>query len=175
MRLTIAVLLTLSALTVTSCSPSGPAKPAADSKPKMTAPAAHSIADKDKREMFKETREDLKIVMGTRDETAPLSRALSGAALDQMSAQITEETAAGRVKIRDYDNIKLSIENVTKDIVGLALVFTDNSRVVDAATGKMLEKARGEKVKLLLAVKKIDKRWKIIEIFSQDLSKTTKS
>ncbi len=137
---------------------------------KLSAPESHSITKKDEKQLMKDIRKDLDIIMSVRDETAPLEKALSGHALSQMSEQVASEAAANRIKVRRYDKIKLDLQNITKDVAGLALTFTDKTYVIEADTGDTIEEATGKKIEFLIAAKKVGKRWRIIEIFSKELT-----
>lgn len=141
-------------------------------KPKTQGlPAAHSMKKTEERLLMRQAREDLKIIIDAGDSTAALEKGLSGVALKDMSGRIAADKAAGKIKVRRYDNLKLSLANYTKGIAGIAIVFTDNSYTTERGAKKILDKPTGEKVKLLLALKKIKGRWKIIEIFSNEVIK----
>lgn len=170
MKSKVIIIFLLLSLSVAGCNTNKGAKTPVEPKtPKP--PSAHSLKKSDERLLLRQVREDLKIVMDTRDDTTALKNGLSGPALKEMSGRIAADTAAGKVKVRRYDDLKFSLENYTKGIVGVGVAFTDNSYTTELTTKKVLDKPTGKKIKLLLAVKKIKGRWMIIEIFSNEVKK----
>jgi len=170
MKLKSVIILLLLSLFIAGCAKDKPVRNAA--KPKTRGlPSAHSMKKTEERLLMREAREDLQVVMDAGDNTATLSKGLSGLALKEMAGRIDADTGAGKIKIRRYDNLKLSLANYTKGIAGIAIVFTDNSYTTERSTKKILDKPTGQQIKLLLALKKIKGRWLIIEIFSNEVIK----
>lgn len=167
-RMIFALLLILS-LSATGCvTKAKPAKTAAKPKSPVKS-AAHSMKKSEERLLLKHAGQDLETIMAAGADAEALKSALAGPALKEMTARMAADTAAGKIKIRRYDKLELSPENYTKGIAGVAIVFTDNSYTADAATKKALDKPSGKRLKLLLALKKIEGRWVIIEIFSNEV------
>ncbi len=169
------IILSLALLIILALGVSGCKKKATTSSEQAAAeqvpdklPPSHSLKKTEEQKMIKDARKGLRAIAGSSDDTAALETGLMGEALENMNKQIADERAAGTIKYRRYDDMKLSLENYTKGIGGLALTFTDNSYVVDAASERVITKASGKTVKLILALKKIDKRWMIFSILSTD-------
>ena len=173
MKRTLVIILIIAlALAVSACDRGSKTAQKADdpTDKNLPAPQSHSISKKDEKQLMKDIRDNLDIIMAVRDTTAPLKKALSGHALNQMSEQVASEAAANRIKVRQYDDIKLELQNITKDVAGLALTFTDKTYVIEADTGDTIKEATGKKIEFLIAAKKVGKRWRMIEIFSKELT-----
>lgn len=172
MKFKIIIIFLLLSLSVAACNTNKAAKK--PDKPKTPGlPSAHSLKKSDELLLMRQVREDLKIVMDTGDDTSALKNGLAGVALKEMSDRVAADRAAGKVKVRRYDNLKFTLENFTKGIVGVGVTFADNSYTTELDTKKVLDKPTGQRIKLLLALKKIKGRWMIIEIFSSEVKKPT--
>ncbi len=128
--------------------------------------SAHTLTRAQEKAILSDTRNDLKIIMASRDSTADLPKALAGQALKQYTSQIKADTAKGRIKIRVFDHIKLRISTFTKTVAGLTFDFTDRSYYIDKQTKQKITTPQSKKQRRLLAVKKVKGSWKIIYIFS---------
>lgn len=126
---------------------------------------SHMIKAQEQKVLLKQVEEDLKIIMDSNEESK-LGEALTGAALRLTLEQISKDKEAGRQKVRRYDSIKLKFANYTKGVAGLTLTFLDKSYYISLKTGKPLTKPSNKPTKILVAVKKEDKRWKIFNVLS---------
>ncbi len=144
------------------------AKTSASEKDEMNFPPSHAISRAEEKALIKAAKRNLKIIMESHEDTKTLEKALTGKALADMNEKIAAERAKNTIKIRRYDKQKLSLENYTKGISGLSLTFVDNSYVIDAETEEILRPATGKKLKLIMALKKVKKRWLIFSFFNPE-------
>lgn len=131
-------------------------------------PAGHQaklrISPELKREVLKDTQEDIDGIEQVADDPQPFSRYLAGKALADMSEEIAQDRTKGKVKMRRYTNVKLTVTHYSKGIAGVAYEFDDGSYYV--ARGDVGKKsfAIADRRRLALALAKRDGRWKIINI-----------
>lgn len=147
------------ALTVLSACVSGPGPGAG---------AGHKTASKIpvnlKKEILAHARKNIAEIEKVTEDPGPLSGALAGRALDDMTAEIARDKAEGKVKIRRYGKVKLGVTHFSKGVVGLSFDFDDGSYYV--ARGNVGEKSSPipDRRRLSLALAKSGGHWKIINI-----------
>lgn len=171
MKSGIIIIFLLLSLVAAGCNPNKPANETPVKPETQGLPDAHSLEKTEERLLMRQARENLDIVMDAGGDAEALKKGLSGQALKEMSDRIAAEKAEGKIKVRRYDDLKLSLANYTSGIAGVAITFTDNSYTTELNSDKVLDKPTGEEMKLLIALKKIKDRWMIIEIFSQEVIK----
>ena len=144
-------------------------KPKAVESTKKPRVSAHAIPKDESKLLMKHVREDIKVIIGVATDTASLKQALAGDALQNMGQQIRDDLEAGRIKRRQYDSIKLKISNYTQGVAGLNFDFVDKSYYVDAETKTRLSVPENKKQSFILEARKVDKRWKIFNIFTHQV------
>lgn len=137
---------------------------------KEAAKSAHVMSVKTQKEALKDAREDLLIITRVKRNLKPLKKALGGRALNDFSAKIKTDLAAGKITVRKYDNIKLTVQSYTDGKVGVSLAFTDNSYYVDSKSNDPLESPRNKPVRLALSLEELDGRWKITDFLAPQAS-----
>lgn len=116
-----------------------------------------------KSKVLKDLKEDINIIKSVNMDAAPLNRALTGKALIDFAKQLKADLDAGKVKKRDYANVKLKVTKVEKGELAQALFeFDDVSYYVSSQDNtKVISPPQKKHLKFKLHLKKEDGRWKI--------------
>lgn len=157
--LSFALLLALLVLTLASCKKEA-AKPAGhDTK-------ATSVPILLRGRILADAKDDIALIETAQDDWQVLKPAVAGKALDSLKKQIEDMKAEGLVKVREYDDLKLSFGTYQKKVAGVTAEFVDNSSIVNSTNGQPMAVSRAEKRKLYLGLAEIDGKWKIITILA---------
>lgn len=121
---------------------------------------------KQKEEIIRDARADMLDISKVKNNPDAFSRALAGKALEDFTKQYNNDLAAGKVKIRRYDNIEFKYTDISKEFLARVEVsFDDSSYFVSAGDlNNQLDFPQSEAKKLMLHLLKSGKRWKIVAI-----------
>lgn len=135
-------------------------------KPSKPKTVAHQMPDNVEKELIKDLKKNIQTIQSVTTDTKALEQALSEEALISTRSSIENKLKQNIATRRNYEDIKLNISNYTSGIASVLLEFTDKSYNYSTVDGKELSKPTGAKTKLALSVKKVDKTWKIIGIYT---------
>lgn len=141
-----------------------PKKPIIKVNKKTLKPNAHTMLKKDRDQLMSDMKKGIDILQGITDDPKPLSKILDGTALKNMTKNVNDLLAKGRVKVRVFDNATFRLAGNTKDIAQVTFEFVDKSYEYDIKTKKVVTRPKNEKRKFALAVYKKDNVWKIFNI-----------
>lgn len=136
---------------------------------KATPVSKSSVIDKKlKTEVTRDVQTDIHIITEVTGNPSAFQGALVGSALETFVKQVNDDLAAGKVKIRRYENIKIKVEDVKKDLARVSFSFIDESHYVDKNnSAKSLGLPDGKDKSFALHLKKVDGRWKIAVVYPQ--------
>jgi len=156
----------------------GCAKTAETAKPKKAKPkikaVGHNIPKKDRLKLKKDVRFDFETIAATRADTSTLKTALFNDALTRLSQNISDELKKGKIKVRQFANLDITVNNYNKPYAGVTVLYTDQSYFISSDTSQALTSPTNERKRLLLAVGKKGGRWKIAEFLNPAKPKTKK-
>lgn len=116
------------------------------------------------KEILADAEEDIRGIEKVTDDPTALSQHLDGQALESMSKEVSLNNSRDKVKLRRYENIKLSITYYAKGIAGASFEFDDASYYTKKGDTGKRSLAIADKRRLALALAKRGGRWKIINI-----------
>ena len=162
----ILVILAVSMLVLAGCQP-GQLETDEIDKKIAKKEEAHNLSTDAQEAMIKDAITDLGIIEQARGDSSKLGEALSGNALKNMRASMRKDAAAGKVKVRVWQDEELEFKNVISNIGGLSVQFNDLSYYVDAKTGKQLTEPQKAPFRFVLAMRKKESgdRWLIHGIY----------
>lgn len=127
---------------------------------------AHQSSPELEQKVLADATEDLRIIAATGQDASGLSQALTGKALEETRAAINQDLADGKYRKRDYQNIKVRLQDFTAPIAQVFAEFDDNGFYVDASSGAALTQPTQEHKTYALAMVEEDGRWKITGIYA---------
>ncbi len=163
--LLILLVLTAIGLLIVGCAKTTKTTKPKKAKPKIKA-VGHNLPAKDQQKLAKDIRFDFKTIAETRDDTSQLSLALTNGALTGLSKNISDEAQKGRIKIRRFSNLNITVNNYNKPYAGATVLYRDQSYFISRDTSQAITSPTNEKKRLLLAVSKKGNRWKIAEFLN---------
>jgi len=137
-----------------------------DTTPTQARASAHQSSPEVEQKVLADATEDLRIIAATGQDASGLSQALTGKALDETRASMNKDLADGKYRKRDYQNIKVRLQDFTAPIAQVFAEFDDNGFYVDASNGAALTQPTQEHKTYALAMVEEDGRWKITGIYA---------
>lgn len=157
--LSFALLLALLVLTLASCKKEA-AKPAGHKN------SGEKTSQSLQNEVLADAKKAIAIIESSKNDPVALEPAVAGKALDTLKTQMAEMKSTGLIKVREYDNLKVTFGTYQKKVAGVTAEFVDNSRIIRIDNGQPQAVARAEKKKLYLGLTKLEGKWKIISILA---------
>jgi hypothetical protein len=119
-----------------------------------------------KREILRDARADMLSLEKVTTNPDDFTKALAGKTLDDFTREFNNDLNAGKIKIRKYENIKLSFIDISKEFLArVKVVFTDSSYYVSKNNPNLsLTFPQSEEKKFMLHLLKTDNRWKIVAV-----------
>ena len=137
---------------------------------------AHQLAPEQEARVISDAKADLQVITAAGKDTSTLSQAMSGSALAQMQATISQDLAQGKYRKRVYDNIHVVMQDYTDPYASVFVEFDDKSYYVDAGTGTPLDQPQSQHKAYAMALvqdKKDNNRWKINMILAPQANGTS--
>lgn len=142
-------------------------KPTAAKKPGHAAKdVVHSLSKADEAALLKSVQEDLQILAGLGEDTAPLANGFTSDALTGLVNAAAKDRAAGKRKVRVFENTHLFVSFATKKLAAVRWTYLDKSYYVNRRNVAITPPAN-IKQRFNLAVANQDGRWKIGQIMSE--------
>lgn len=122
-----------------------------------------------KENVLRDAKADIAIIEKVTNNPDDFSKALANKGLEAFKKDYETDLAAGKVKLRKYDDVKLKFVDVRDKLARVRFTYSDSSHYVSKDDlNSTLDFPQSEKKKLMLHLLSDGKSWKIVAVAPAD-------
>lgn len=137
--------------------------PAGKNAEETTNQDSHSLSEDQVDAIVKDVRKDVELLEELRTDASLLEAGLAGSALEEFIKTLNADLSNGKIKVRNFQDVRIELKNYTGGVAGLSLEYRDRSFYMASESRQPLTTPTNANKQYTLAAKKIDGRWKITD------------